>query len=65
MWRLHRRTSTAPTEALEDAKKNLSRVKARGPEVTREAETARNLRERNHFADQVYDLFSGREAQTE
>ena len=65
MWPLRRNTNEDATHALEDAHENLKRVKDRGPEVTRVSETARIIRERNHFADQVYDLFSGREAKTE
>jgi hypothetical protein len=52
-----RRRSEEPTTdselALKNAQKNLREVKQRGKEVTEIAEALREIRERNHFAEQL------------
>jgi hypothetical protein len=47
-------------EALRDARMNLRKVERRGKEVTQVAKALRDLRERNHFAEQVEEIFISR-----
>lgn len=42
--------------ALADARRNVSKVKARDGEVQEVASALRNLREKNHFAEQLQAL---------
>lgn len=42
--------------ALEDAEKNLQRVKRRGTEVHRVVGALREIRERNHFGEQLEQI---------
>jgi len=59
MWFLRRRLSKSSEEAgeaLEDARKNLRRVKKRGEEVTKLSESLREIREQNHFAEQMEEI---------
>lgn len=62
MWFLRRRLnktrSEEADEALKDAQANLKRVKRRGGEVTRLAESLREIRERNHFAEQMEEIIT-------
>jgi vacuolar-type H+-ATPase subunit H len=56
MWPLRRRRSKATeeaTKALKDAEKNLHEVKERGCEVRKVATALKEIRERNHFAEQL------------
>lgn len=56
MWPLPRRRSKATeeaTKALKDAEKNLHEVKQRGCEVQQVANALKEIRERNHFAEQL------------
>lgn len=58
MWFKRRDTTSAEESkaALVDARKNLREVKKRGREVSEYAEAFRELREKNHFADQLEEL---------
>jgi len=66
-WRLHRdqpaprnpATNTGGAAARTRAEAGLARQKAQQPEVTRVAESLRDLRERNHFAAQIRLIFLG------
>lgn len=49
-------TTEQATEALQDAQQNLQRVKRRGSEVKRVSTAIRNLRERNHFVEQIEEI---------
>jgi hypothetical protein len=46
-------------EAREEATAHLAQAQARWPEVTRVAQSLRELRERNHFGEQVKLIFRG------
>ena len=55
MW-FRRRGSAAEEEsqkALENAEIHHSRIKSRGQEVTQIAEALKELRQRNHFAEEL------------
>lgn len=59
MWFLRRRESESGEEAkraLEDAENTLREVKDRAEEVSMIATDLKNIRERNHFAEQLEDL---------
>lgn len=59
MWFLHRRRSKSgeeAKEALAEAEQALQEVKARGEVISTMAADARNIRERNHFAEQLEDI---------
>ncbi len=45
--------------ALEEATESLDRVKSREDEVHDIAESLKDIRERNHFAEQLGDIFFG------
>jgi hypothetical protein len=49
------------TVAREKATADLAQAQAKWPEVTRVAQSLRELRERNHFGDQVRLIFQGGE----
>lgn len=49
--------------ALRDAQKNLRKVEKRGSEVTSVANALRELRERNHFAEQMEEIIVRRRGQ--
>jgi len=54
LFRRHRKEVGEDAEkALKDASANLRRVKARSPEVSEVAKKLREMRERNHFAEQL------------
>ena len=64
MWfRRRSEASKEAEEALKDAQENLEEVKKRGPEVTEVAKALRDIRERNHFAEQLEDLIIKRRGQ--
>lgn len=50
----------ASKRALEDATKNLRHVQARTPEVREVVTALRGFRERNHFAEQLHELMTGK-----
>lgn len=56
MWRPYRRNkpnSHDAEEALQDASRNLARIKKRTPEVKEVSRESRIMRERNHFREQL------------
>lgn len=65
MWFLRRRLNKTKSkeadEALKDAQANLKRVKRRGGEVSRIAESLKEIRERNHFAEQMEEIITFRQ----
>ena len=50
-------------KALQDAQKNLRAVQKRGREVTSVANALRELREKNHFAEQMEEIIVRRRGQ--
>ena len=61
MWFKHRDESAEESEAaLKEARKNLREVKKRGPEVTEISHAFKELREKNHFAEQLEELIKRR-----
>lgn len=59
-WPFRRRTPpTGGAEAHERAAADLADQRSRQPEVVRVAASLRELRERNHFAEQVRQIFLG------
>lgn len=59
MWPLRRRQSKEHDEAdiaLEDAKRNLRQVQRRNGEVTAISNALREIRERNHFAENLESI---------
>jgi t-SNARE complex subunit (syntaxin) len=56
MWFLRKRQSKSTKEAadaLQEAHENLREVQKRNPEVLRVSRSLRELRERNHFAENL------------
>lgn len=49
------------TKARKEATAHLALAQARWPEVSRVSQSLRELRERNHFGDQVARIFQGGE----
>lgn len=63
MWFLRRRSSESGEEAkkaLAEAQEALREVRERGEAVTTIATDAKNIRERNHFAEQIEELITRR-----
>lgn len=60
MWFLRNRTASADEakSALEDAKKNLRKIQDRSCDVTKVANALKEIRERNHFAEQLEAIIS-------
>lgn len=59
MWLLHRRGHESGGEAkqaLAEAEEALREIQERGEAVSTIATDARNIRERNHFAEQIEEL---------
>lgn len=46
-------------QAVRDAARSLERVKARNPEVHEVSKTLKDIRERNHFAEQLQVIMEG------
>lgn len=46
-------------KAIQDAAESLERVKAREPEVRAISQVLKNIREQNHFAEQLQSIISG------
>lgn len=57
MWFRSHRTNGESKRALEDADKHLQEVKKRTPEVHAIAKSLREIREKNHFAEQLQVIF--------
>ena len=57
----HRQSKKDPAalEALQEADKNLKKVKARDKEVHDVAESLRKVRSRNHFAERIQEIMEG------
>lgn len=63
MWFLRRRGSSKSeeaTKALEEAKKALEKVQKRSEIVSTIANESKDIREQNHFAEQLEELFTNR-----
>lgn len=54
--RRNRSTTEDAKKALDEARRNVKRVKQRSEEVSEVAGALKNIRERNHFADQLLEL---------
>jgi len=54
-----REPHTEAKKALSDAQDSLARVQSRDSEVKHISRELRLLRERNHFTEQVADIFTG------
>lgn len=61
-FRLRRKPKehTAAISAILDAEKHLREVKARAPEVAEVARETREIRARNHFAEQLTEMMTPR-----
>ena len=57
-WRKHRE-STGGAQAREAAEEHLRETRDQWPEVRRVAASLRDLREHNHFAEQLIHIFGG------
>lgn len=58
MWPFRRKSDDEEArKALADARKNLRRVQRRGEQVSSAADSLRDLRERNHFGEQLEAIF--------
>lgn len=58
-WRGEREPEGTGTEARQAAEQNLADARDRWPEVNRVSKSLRELRERNHFAEQLQHIFEG------
>lgn len=58
MWFRRRRNESTEeaVKALEDAETHLTRIRTRGCEVSKVASALRDIRERNHFAEQMEEI---------
>jgi hypothetical protein len=57
VWFLRRsKRSDESIQALKDAQRNLVKVQRRGNEVTKIAKALKDIRERNHFAEQLEEI---------
>lgn len=52
-FRRSKKTDVESEKALEEARENLREVQKRGGEVSKVANALKDLRERNHFAEQM------------
>ena len=65
MWFPWRGKATEESaEALKDAQNNLREVSQRTSEVRKVAKALKDIRERNHFAEQVEDIILRRRGST-
>ena len=53
LWK-RKTNGESASKALEEANENIAKAQARNPEVYELAGSLRRLRERNHFAEQIY-----------
>lgn len=63
MWPFRRkvtRNMKESTQAILDATSTLRRTQERGPEVSRVSNALRDIRKRNHFAEQLQTIMEGR-----
>jgi hypothetical protein len=51
-----RKATEEAQKALDEAKKNLKQVQERGSEVSRISNALREMRERNHFSEQMEEI---------
>lgn len=58
-WRRHNPNECEGATAHKDAAASLAEAKANWPEVKRVSQSLRELRERNHFKEQVELIFQG------
>lgn len=57
--RLRRRSENDDShKALKEAQSHIEEVKSRDREVQRVSNSLRKIRERNHFADQIYTIMN-------
>lgn len=59
MWFRRRRETSSSEEAakaLLDARQNLREVRRRSTEVSKVAQALKDIRERNHFAEQMEEI---------
>jgi len=59
IFRKRKRGLVESEEALRDANINLRRVRSRDKEVREVAGALREIRERNHFAEQLQEILGG------
>jgi hypothetical protein len=59
MWPRRRKKETASREAIAAARRHLERVKNRAPEVKQVTTSSREVLERNHFIEQLEEIFGG------
>lgn len=57
LFRRRKAGSEDAQKALEEAKKNLHEVQKRGKEVSAISNALREMRERNHFSEQMEEIF--------
>lgn len=57
LFRRRREDTQEAQRAVEEATKKLHEVKKRGKEVSAVSKALREIRERNHFADQMEEIF--------
>jgi hypothetical protein len=63
MWPFRKKATVNMKEsqkAILAATQNLRQTRERGPEVSRVAQTLQDIRERNHFAEQLHSILGGR-----
>lgn len=60
MWPLRRKRKDISSQiAVEEARKDLERTKERTRDVTEVSTALRELREKNHFAEQLASIMGG------
>lgn len=59
-WRKRKNGTVKSQQAVLDAQQSLRQVKAREPEVRAVSRTLKDIRERNHFAEQLQAILGGR-----
>lgn len=62
MWPFRKkvtRNMKESTQAILDATGKLRRTQERGPEVSRVSNVLKDIRERNHFAEQLQSILEG------
>lgn len=58
-FRRNKKNLVESEQAMLDADSSLREVEARDPEVRRVAKTLKEIRERNHFAEQLRTIMEG------
>jgi hypothetical protein len=59
-WQKDRNGNSKSQQAVLDAAESLRQAKARDPEVRAVSKTLKDMRERNHFAEQLHVILGGR-----